>query len=89
MEYQKLKEQYGECVQKCARLEEELERSQKRVKVLGKVDTARKDDKIVVLESELGNVKNQLQHKTQLLDKVKILLQKAATKERVLQDQVS
>lgn len=89
IDYKKLKDQYGEYVQKCARLQEELEKTQKRVKVLEKVEHLKKPERNLELESELASVRNQLQHKTQLLDKVKILLQKAASKEKALQDQVS
>ena len=38
--------------------------------------------------SELQLVKAQLVHKSQLLDKVKILLQRAAAKEKMLHDKV-
>lgn len=39
--------------------------------------------------SELQLVRAQLVHKTQLLDKVKILLQRAAAKEKMLHEKVS
>lgn len=89
MELKKLKEQYGDSIQKCARLEEELERYQKRVKILENIHNTKRGESNIELESELINVRGQLAHKTQLLDKVKILLQKAASKEKALQDQVS
>lgn len=88
LEMKKLKEQYGDNVQKCARLEEELERCQKRVRFLENVQGAKRDECTVEFATELASVKAQLSHKTQLLDKVKILLQKAATKEKALLEQV-
>lgn len=42
-----------------------------------------------VLLEELSLVKARLAHKTQLLDKVKVLLTRAAAKERVLREQVN
>lgn len=88
LDVKKLKEQYGDNVQKCARLEDELERCQKRVKFLENLQGAKRDEYTEGIVTELASVKAQLTHKTQLLDKVKMLLQKAASKEKALQDQV-
>ncbi|XP_015840436.1 centrosomal protein of 290 kDa isoform X2 [Tribolium castaneum] len=74
-DHQRLKEQYCESIQKVAKLEEEV----KALKANKPVS-----DSATVLSDELAQVKEQLEQKTQLLNKVKVLLQRAAVKEKAL-----
>ncbi|XP_044259542.1 centrosomal protein of 290 kDa-like isoform X2 [Tribolium madens] len=74
-DHQRLKEQYCESIQKVAKLEEEV----KALKANKPVS-----DSVTFLSDELTQVKLQLEQKTQLLNKVKVLLQRAAVKEKAL-----
>lgn len=47
------------------------------------------EEKIVVLSKELTSVKEQLEYKSILLDKVKVLLHRAAAKEKSLLEEVN
>lgn len=46
------------------------------------------DQKVVSMSKELANVREQLEQKTVLLDKVKVLLHRAAAKEKYLLQEV-
>lgn len=74
----RLRQKYGESVQKIARLEQELEIANAKIK-----DWQDKND------SDEPRIKEELEHKTILLDKVKMLLQRAAVKEKAMLDEVS
>lgn len=78
-DFYRLKEQYGDSVQKVARLEDELKAANNKIKHLHdkQADT-----------SELDEVKMQLSQKGELLDKVKVLLHRAAVKEKSLKEEV-
>ncbi|RZB39236.1 centrosomal protein of 290 kDa-like, partial [Asbolus verrucosus] len=76
-DHQRLKEQYCESIQKVAKLEEE-------VKMSKAIHNKPVSDSVTVLSDELARVKEQLEQKTQLLNKVKVLLQRAAVKEKAL-----
>nr|XP_022901566.1 centrosomal protein of 290 kDa isoform X1 [Onthophagus taurus] len=81
--FYKLKDQYGDSIQKISRLEEELNLANnklKQIKVIGKSPD---------LEEENARLKNELEQKIELLDKVKILLHRAASKEKALLDEVA
>lgn len=79
-DFYRLKEQYGDSVQKVARLEEELATASNKLKNL----QAKQTD-----TSELDQVRSELAQKTELLDKVKVLLHRAAVKEKSLMEEVS
>lgn len=89
MELKKIREQYAESIQRSVQLEDELDKSQKKVRFLENDVQVKHRQNESSLHAELSDVKAQLVHKSQLLDKVKILLQKAALKEKYLQDQVT
>ncbi|GJQ81528.1 hypothetical protein Trydic_g4890 [Trypoxylus dichotomus] len=79
-DFYRLKEQYGDSIQKVARMEDELAVANNKIKSLQiKQNVA----------SELDEVKNQLSQKTELLDKVKVLLHRAAVKEKTLTDEIT
>lgn len=59
------------------------------VKTLKTVQTKPVSDSGIVLSDELMQVKEQLGQKTQLLNKVKVLLQRAAVKEKALLQEVN
>lgn len=83
----RLKEQYAESVNKIKHLEQELSSSKtqiKNVSMLKKPD----EEKIMNLSDELSKVKEQLDLKSSLLDKVKVLLHRAAAKEKSLLQEV-
>ncbi|XP_056644391.1 centrosomal protein of 290 kDa [Diorhabda sublineata] len=78
----RLKEQHAGCVQTIENLQKELESTKKN---LQNVTASKKsDDKIENLSEELSRVKEQLEVKSGLLDRVKILLHRAAAKEKAL-----
>lgn len=79
-DFYRLKEQYGDSVQKVARLEEELTTASNKLKNL---QTKQTDT------SKLDQVRSELAQKTELLDKVKVLLHRAAVKEKSLMEEVS
>lgn len=67
-------------------MEQELSQANSRIKILeGRGAPAN----FGALSEELCEVTSQLAQKTALLDKVKLLLQRAATKEKALQEEVS
>lgn len=86
-DYQHLKEQYGECVQKNARLEQELNSTKKTLRSLQNKPITR--ETLQTLSEQLNEAKVQLAQKSELLDKVKILLHRAASKEKALTEEVS
>lgn len=47
------------------------------------------EDNLVALSDELGKVKEELEQKSHLLDKVKVLLHRAAAKEKALLQEVN
>lgn len=81
-----MKEQYGESVQQVARLEDQLKMANSRITVLEKRPLA---TEISNLTEELARVKSELLHKSELLNKVKVLLHRAATKEKALLEEVT
>ncbi|KAK9685125.1 hypothetical protein QE152_g38284 [Popillia japonica] len=79
-DFYRLKEQYGDSVQKVARLEDELNTATNKIKNL----QAKQN-----VTAELEDVKTQLAQKTELLDKVKVLLHRAAVKEKTLVEEIT
>lgn len=84
----RLKQQYGTSVQKAARLEQELNQAKSQMKTLESVGKGIGPD-FGTLTEELCEARRQLAQKSELLDKVKLLLQRAAAKEKALQEEVS
>lgn len=84
-DYLRLKEQYQENIQKVSQLENEVAAYKEQIK---KIVIRPVTDNAKVLSDELAEVRNQLQQKSLLLDKVKVLLQRAAIKEKALLDEV-
>lgn len=80
-----MKEQYGECVQRNARLEQELSTAKQAIKSLQNKPVS---DTVSALSDELNEVKVQLAQKIELLNKVKVLLHRAAAKEKALMEEV-
>lgn len=83
-----LKEQHAESIQKIKQLEQELSSSKN---LLKSASIMKKPDKgnLVALTDELNKVKEQLDQKSILLDKVKVLLHRAAAKEKSLLQEVN
>ncbi|KAJ8982775.1 hypothetical protein NQ317_018187 [Molorchus minor] len=77
-DYARLKEQHEVCLKKLSQLEEETKNSSRP-----------ENDNFVALSNELADVKDQLEQKSHLLDKVKILLHRAATKEKALLHEIA
>lgn len=78
-----VKQQYNESTQKLILLEKELVAANDKIKMLEKEPPSRQD-----LSNKLLEVKSELNQKSALLHKVKLLLQRAATKEKALLDEV-
>lgn len=85
-DFNRIKQQYGASVQKAARLEQELNQANSKIKSLESKETTSNTS---TLSNELCEVKRQLAQKSALLDQVKFLLQKAAVREKLLQEDVS
>lgn len=83
-DYQRLKEQYDDSLKKITELEQQL--ATKFTIKDKNIDT----DNTLSQQSFDDNLKlkEQLEHKTQLLDKVKVLLHRAAVKEKSLLQEV-
>lgn len=81
-----MKQQYGASIQKAARLEQELNQANSKIKSLESKETTANAS---TLSDELFEVKSQLAQKSALLDQVKLLLQKAAVREKLLREEVS
>lgn len=86
-DFNRIKQQYGASVQKVARLEQELNQANSKIKSLESKGTTANTSN--TLMEELCEVRNQLAEKSTLLDKAKILLQKAAAREKILREEVS
>ncbi|KAF5299147.1 hypothetical protein FQA39_LY02320 [Lamprigera yunnana] len=84
MEYSKLKEQYGNRIQEVKRLEEQLKYANNKISTLEQRELSKE---VSSLASELSTIKMELNHKTELLDKIKVLLHRAAAKEKSLLEQ--
>lgn len=67
-----------------ARLEQELNQANSKITILEGKGTSNN-----ALSEELCEVRSQLVQKSALLDKVKLLLQRAAAREKALQEEVS
>nr|XP_023020845.1 centrosomal protein of 290 kDa [Leptinotarsa decemlineata] len=78
-----LKKKYEECVQKLGNMEHELSMAKNKLRNFPTSKTT-DDDGFVAISDELSKVREQLEQKSTLLDKVKILLHRAATKEKSL-----
>ncbi|GLV41129.1 Centrosomal protein 290kDa [Carabus blaptoides fortunei] len=89
MELKKIREQYAESIERSVQLKDELDKSQKKVRFLENAVQVKHRENESSLRAELSDVMAQLVSKSQLLDKVKILLQKAALKEKYLEDQIT
>lgn len=85
-DYQHLKEQFGESIQKNARLEQELNLAKTSLRSLQNKPMS---ETLETLSQQLNEAKLQLAQKSELLDKVKVLLHRAATKEKALLEEVS
>ena len=83
-DYYQLKEQYGDSVQKVTRLENELSVTTEKLKLAENKSVAN-----IALLGELEEVRTHLSGKNELLEKVKVLLHRAAEKERCLTEEVS
>ncbi|KAJ8934433.1 hypothetical protein NQ318_017134 [Aromia moschata] len=79
----RLKEQHAESLQKISQLEKELTAARNKAK------SVVNNDNVVALSDELDGVREQLEQKSHLLDKVKVLLHRAATKEKALLQEIS
>ncbi|XP_069705746.1 centrosomal protein of 290 kDa isoform X2 [Periplaneta americana] len=75
-----LQEHFLESTERVKQLMEDLDKASVQIRLL----QAQQDD-----TSELNLVRAQLVHKNQLLEKVKVLLQRAAAKEKILRDKVT
>lgn len=84
-ELSKTKQAYSDALNRLAKKEEELNLKKTELADMQTLGSQGSDE---VLLQELTLVKARLAHKTQLLDKVKVLLTRAAAKERVLREQV-
>ncbi|XP_018571875.1 centrosomal protein of 290 kDa [Anoplophora glabripennis] len=80
-DYARLKEQYGESLQKIGLLERQLANRNEAKNMLKKPDDA--------LSDELAKVKEELEQKSHLLEKVKVLLHRAAAKEKSLLQEIA
>lgn len=78
-----LRKQYEDAKKKVVALETDLALAEQRIEML---EVARKEDEN---SGEIGILKQQLQHKSELLDKVKTLLTRAAVNEKALRQRVS
>ncbi|XP_050500647.1 centrosomal protein of 290 kDa [Diabrotica virgifera virgifera] len=83
----RLKEQHLECKQRVEQLTKELETTKNALHSL--TVSRNENDKSVALSRELSSVKDQLEIKASLLEKVKILLHRAAAKEKALIQEVA
>ncbi|KAG5876192.1 hypothetical protein JTB14_001935 [Gonioctena quinquepunctata] len=84
----RLKEKYTECIQKYGKLEQEL--SVARNKLRNSSESLKsEDDKLLAISEELSKVRGQLEQKSTLLEKVKILLHRAAAKEKALLQEIA
>lgn len=83
-DYYQLKEQYGDSVQKVTRLENDLSVATEKLKLSENKSVAN-----IALLGELEEIRAQLARKDELLEKVKVLLHRAAEKERCLTEEVS
>ncbi|KAF5307269.1 hypothetical protein FQR65_LT06985 [Abscondita terminalis] len=81
VDHNKLKEQYGESLQEVMRLEEQLKSSKNKIVSLEQREFSKE---VNSLADELSRVKAELEHKNELLDKIKVLLHRAAAKEKSL-----
>jgi predicted nucleic acid-binding Zn-ribbon protein len=85
-EKKQLQKQYLEAMQRVSQLETKLDKANAQTRLLEDKLKAVQEDNACSDMSELQLVRAQLVHKTQLLDKVKILLQRAAAKEKMLHE---
>ncbi|KAK4881329.1 hypothetical protein RN001_004648 [Aquatica leii] len=86
MDYSKLKDQYAERLQEIMRLEEQLKSSNNTIALL---EQRERSKEVNSLADELSRVKAELVHKNELLDKIKILLHRAASKEKSLLEEIA
>lgn len=87
-EKKELQEHYLEAMQRVSQLETELDKANVQTRLLENKLKAVQEDSARSDMSELQLLRAQLVHKSELLDKVKILLQRAAAKEKMLHDKV-
>ncbi|CAH1173755.1 unnamed protein product [Phaedon cochleariae] len=87
-ENNRLKEEYTECAQKLDQLEKELLEAKNKLKNTSMFRNS-DGERLAALSEELSKANSQLEHKSTLLDKVKILLHRAAAKERLLLQEIA
>lgn len=85
IEHQRLKDQYVESMRKVTKVRQELVSANNKIKSLENQVSC---PELPNLRSELARVKKESDHKTELLDKIKNLLQRAAVKEKALIEEV-
>ncbi|KAL3280008.1 hypothetical protein HHI36_017516 [Cryptolaemus montrouzieri] len=85
-EFNRLKEQYGESVRKVSDLEATLNATTHKLRTY---EERCANSDLISLSGELKRIKAQLDQKSQLLDKVKVLLHRAATKEKALLQEIA
>ncbi|XP_031338487.1 centrosomal protein of 290 kDa isoform X2 [Photinus pyralis] len=86
LDYNRLKEQYAERIQEISKLEELLKSTNKKITLLEQRELSKE---VNTLADEMSRVKAELAHKSQLLDKIKVLLQRAASKEKSLLEETN
>ncbi|CAH0553139.1 unnamed protein product [Brassicogethes aeneus] len=82
----RLRQQYGEAIEKVTLLEKELADCNDKIKSFSKKPVS---DIVKALSEELSNVRKELKEKSLLLERVKILLQRAAAKEKSLLQEIA
>lgn len=80
-----LSDHYNKSLERITYLEEQLKMANDKILDLEKQEST---TELYSLKNELSFVKNELIHKSQLLDKIKVLLQRAAIKEKSLLEEV-
>ncbi|KAK9884908.1 hypothetical protein WA026_009146 [Henosepilachna vigintioctopunctata] len=86
-DFQLLKEQYEVSLSKISELQSALNSTS--YKLRSAEDLTTDPEKMMRVSRELEGVRAQLEQKTQLLDKVKVLLHRAATREKLLLEEIT
>ncbi|KAK5649525.1 hypothetical protein RI129_000554 [Pyrocoelia pectoralis] len=86
LDYNRLKEQYGERIKDISKLEEQLKSATNKITLLEQRELSKELNSFA---EELSRVKAELAHKSQLLDKIKVLLHRAASKEKSLLEEIA
>lgn len=93
LEFHKMQKAYGELTEKLSSMQVELQLQAGHCSQCGgrrySSSSSSESGEITDLESEMKRLKDKLTEKTRLLDKAKILLTRAAAKEKNLREQIS